>query len=81
MPMTVDPLLLDVLAETFGEEYRDTITLDTTMDDVETWDSAAFVDLVLAIEERFGVSLSMGETAAMTDVRSIQQVLERRRAA
>lgn len=79
--MDLDPKLREVLVETFGEQHRDTITLDTTMDDIDEWDSAAFVDLVLAIEDRFGITLSMGETAAMTDVRSIQDILSRRQAA
>lgn len=79
--MDLDPRVRDVLVEIFGDKYRDRLTLDTTMDDVDEWDSAAFVDLVMALEERFDVKISMGEAAAMTDVRTIQQVLDGKRQA
>lgn len=38
----------------------------TSMDTVEQWDSANHINLVLALEEAFGVSFDVAEIEAMT---------------
>lgn len=38
----------------------------TSMDSVEQWDSANHINLVLALEEEFGVSFDVVEIEAMT---------------
>jgi acyl carrier protein len=44
------------------------IRRDLTADGVEDWDSVNHVRLIVAIEERFGISFSTAEVAELTDV-------------
>jgi acyl carrier protein len=44
---------------------------DTSMDTVEQWDSANHINLVLALEEEFGVAFDVGEIEAMTSFPSV----------
>jgi acyl carrier protein len=48
---------------------------------VDGWDSVAHIQLMIAIEEEFGVQLTAAEMAAMTSVPAILKVLEGRGAA
>jgi acyl carrier protein len=48
---------------------------DMTLRNTETWDSFAHLELILAIEGEFGVSLSADEIAAMTSFVAIRTAL------
>ncbi len=74
--MEVDSRLVDVFCDQLGEDCRDSIVITATMDDIEAWDSLAFINLVMAIEEKFGVKFSMGESAQMYSVANIMRLLE-----
>jgi len=67
--------LLKIFRETLDDEDL-TFTLDS-MDPIEGWDSLAHVQLMLEIEEEFDVSLSTEQTAEMTSVPAIVQVLKK----
>jgi acyl carrier protein len=70
--------LTDVFHAVFGD---DTIVLtpETTARDVEGWDSITHVQLVVAIEERFGVHFNTGETAGLKNVGQMVELITARR--
>ena len=49
---------------------------DLTYNSIPEWDSASHMSIILAIEERFGVTLESDDIVAMTSVRKIIRVLE-----
>lgn len=53
----------------------DAVTRGLAMKDTETWDSLRHMELVVALEETFGVTLSGDEIAAMTSVGAIEDTL------
>jgi acyl carrier protein len=71
--MTEDTLK-DVMA-TVLEIAADSINDDTSMDTVEAWDSIKHMNLVLAIEEEFGVSILDEDAANITSYPLIRLVL------
>ena len=66
----IRPIFIDVL----GEKAR-TITEATTASDVEGWDSFAHITVVVAVEEKYGVSFTTQELGQMTCVGDFIQVL------
>jgi acyl carrier protein len=59
--------VLEIRADTIGE--------DTSMDTVDTWDSIRHLNLVLAIEEEFGVCIPDEDAADITSYALIRLVL------
>ena len=53
----------------------DALSEDASPDTVSSWDSLGHLNLVIALEEEFGVSLSADDVLAMRDVGSIRRVL------
>lgn len=49
---------------------------ETSPDTVPTWDSVTHLNLVMAIEEAFGISFTPEETMEMTSVKLIRLLLE-----
>ena len=47
------------------------VTIDTTMDDLEEWDSLAHVMLIGELEEKLGIEIDLDEAAEITTVREI----------
>mgnify|MGYP000913864934 CR=1 FL=1 len=62
------------VADVFGVELSG-ITPDSSPQTVEAWDSMGHLNLVLALEQAFGVQFSPEEIAAMTSVRLAAQTL------
>lgn len=54
------------------------ITDSLTMRDIETWDSLKHMELVVAIEEEFGIELNADEIVAMQSVKDIERILKER---
>lgn len=67
--------LLLILAQTLNVSETD-LTLETTAEDLETWDSLAIINLAVAIEGEFGISLTAENVEALVSVKSIVDVLE-----
>jgi acyl carrier protein len=72
--MMTEDTLKDVMA-TVLEIAADSISDDTSMDTVEAWDSIKHMNLVLAIEEEFGVSIPDEDAANITSYPLIRLVL------
>ena len=51
------------------------VTDETTADDIEDWDSLAHINLVAAVEARFGVKFHMGEVVSMKNVGEMADIL------
>jgi len=74
-PAAVDPRLLDLLCRVLGKEHRSKINLETRMEDIENWDSLTFIDIVLAVEEEFGLKISPELAQEMVSVEAIQKII------
>ena len=55
----------------------ESITPDTSTENTASWDSAAHLELILDIEETFGVRFRSDDIPELTSVRALQQALER----
>lgn len=72
--MKTEETLKDVLAVVLGIP-ADSISDDTSMDTVASWDSIKHMNLVLAIEEEFGISIPDEDAANITSYPLIRLVL------
>ncbi len=57
--------------------YDGSVSRSTSRSDVAKWDSLRHVALVNAIEQQFGLSLSMDEMIEIRSVQDIENILER----
>ncbi len=66
----------------FRELFDDpglTVHTTTTADDIEEWDSLSHVNLVLQIEQEFGIRFALGEMQALKNVGDMLALIERKR--
>lgn len=69
----VENLLSDVL-----QIPASTITEDLAMKNVDAWDSLKHMELIVSLEQRFGIQLSFDDIVAMQSVGEIKRVLRER---
>ncbi len=77
MTRSTEDRLYRIVSEVFGvpiEEVND----DGSPDTIETWDSLSHLNLVLSLEEEFGVSLSPEDVMEMLSVQLIRTILAER---
>ena len=74
MPVTEEKLK-QVLADIFGIDAA-TIDQTTSVDTVEKWDSLNHLNLVLALEQQFNVTLTEEQTVEILNYPLIKVVLE-----
>ena len=67
--------LKNVLADVFKIEAK-TIGEDTSVDNVEKWDSLNHLNLVLALEEAFDISFTEEQTIEILNYPLIKMVLQ-----
>jgi citrate synthase len=73
--MTPLERLQELMALTFGmdpDEIRD----DTQREQIPEWDSVGHLNLMLALEDAFGLSLQIDDMARLTSVPQILRYLE-----
>jgi len=73
--MATEQDLRQVLADVFGADPT-TITDDSSIDTIEGWTSLRHLNLVVALEERFGVQLTEQEIVEVISVALIKAVLD-----
>jgi acyl carrier protein len=73
--VVVRPEVKSLFASVFS--YEGDIYLTTSRKDVPKWDSLQHVALVAAIEQQFGLSLSMDEMVEIRSVKDICNILDR----
>lgn len=70
--------ILERLTGVFREVFRDpdlAISRDTTAKDIEGWDSFTYLNLIVAVEEEFGVSFTTWELAVFSCVGDVADLL------
>ncbi len=70
--------LYESLNEVFREVFDDeeiTVTDETTSDDIEDWESLEHINLVVAIEKKFGIEFYMDEVLGFKNVGAMVDVI------
>ena len=70
--------ILDRLAEVFREtldEPEIELKRETTAEDLEDWDSISNIQLMVAVEQAFGLKLRTGEIAGLSNVGDLADVI------
>lgn len=66
------------LNEVFRDVFDDediTVTDDTTANDIDDWDSLEHINLIVAIEDCFGMKFNMGEVTTMKNVGAMVDII------
>ena len=66
------------LNEVFQDIFDDESILvndSTTADDIEDWDSLEHINLVVAVEKKFGIKFNMGEVNGMKNVGEMVDII------
>lgn len=71
----VRPEIVEIVSDVF--QFDGEISLQTSQQDLEKWDSLRHVALVAALERRFGISLSMDEMMEIISISDVHRVLDR----
>lgn len=69
--------IYQIVSDVFGVPLE-TITPASSSDTIETWDSMSHINLILAIESEFTISLSPDEAMDMLTVGLIETILSER---
>lgn len=73
--------VFEKLNEIFREYFDDDtieLTEETTADDIEDWDSLEHINLIVTIENEFGMKFSMGEVTTMKNVGEMVDIISDR---
>ncbi len=68
--------LFSVLAEVLNTSPSE-LTPDTTRDHLDSWDSLSIINLAIALEGEYGISLSAAEVESLTTVKAILALLDK----
>lgn len=66
-----------VFRDIFDDESI-TVTDATTANDIEDWDSLEHINLIVAVEEEFGMKFKMGEVVEMKNVGEMADIIAER---
>jgi acyl carrier protein len=64
----------EIMAEVFGVE-PEAITIDASPDTIESWDSLRLLNLILALEQEFGVEFPSDQLQHLMSVEKILHAL------
>lgn len=67
--------LKDLMAELFKMQQEE-ITDSLIMKDIDVWDSLKHMELIVSIEEMFGIELTFDEIVAMQTFKEIKRILK-----
>lgn len=68
----------EILSKTFRVKFED-IKENTTINDIDTWDSLTHMELVANLEEGLDIELDGEEIMQMTSVEFIKNIVEEKR--
>ncbi len=71
----IDERIKDVMSAVFGVDV-DTINEDSSQDNIEGWESIRTLDLIVALEEEFGVTIPLEEVGNMTNFKYIKLMID-----
>lgn len=69
--------LTDVFREFFDDEEIE-LDEDTTAEDIDDWDSLNHITLISAVENEFGIKLTMGEVSGLDNVGALAEIIRRK---
>lgn len=72
----IESRLTDVFRATFADESIE-LAPEMTADDVPAWDSVSHIQLIFAVEEEFGITLSTKDLETLEDVGALQAAITR----
>lgn len=78
--MTIEDIF-EGLNEVFRDVFDDediTVNAETTSEDIEDWDSLEHINLIVAVEKKFGMKFSMGEVTTMKNVGEMAEIIKSR---
>lgn len=71
----IDERIKDVMSAVF-EIDADSINEESSQDNIENWESIKTLDLIVALEEEFGVTIPLEEVGNMTNFKYIKLMIE-----
>ena len=71
----IDERIKDVMSAVFGVDVE-TINEDSSQDNIEGWESIRTLDLIVALEEEFGVTIPLEEVGNMTNFKYIKLTID-----
>ena len=72
--------ILDAVQEIFRDNFDDdslVITRDTCADDIEDWDSLEQINLLTAMEKKFGLKFKLEDVRGLENVGDLLDLIER----
>ncbi len=73
----IPPSLCDIFADTL-EIPREEVTSDLSAESTETWDSFRHLQLILSIEDEYGVQFDPQRIPELTSVARIEEALQQK---
>lgn len=73
--------IYEQLNEIFRDVFDDpeiTLNADTTAEDIEGWDSLANINIIVSVEDVFGMKFEMDEITGMKCVGDMVKIIEER---
>ena len=77
----MDKEIYDRLNNVFRDIFDDdsiVVTAETTSNDIEDWDSLEHINLVVAVEQEFGMKFNMNEVTTMKNVGEMVEIIKSR---
>lgn len=71
----IDERIKDVMSAVFVVDV-DTINEDSSQDNIEGWESIRTLDLIVALEEEFGVTIPLEEVGNMINFKYIKLMID-----
>ena len=69
---------LNKVFKDFFDDEDLVVTENTTADDIEEWDSLEHINLMVAVEQEFGIKFKMGEVTSMKNVGEMVNIIMER---
>jgi len=70
----IDPRLADIVKDVIGDDALELVE-HTTAADVDGWDSLAHINIMVAVEEEFGVTFTSDQLGRFRNLGELQQYL------
>jgi acyl carrier protein len=64
-----------IMADVF-EKSEEQISIDSTQDDIDSWDSIKHINLIVALEEEFGIELPIEEIGNLISFKLINIIVK-----
>ena len=72
---------LEILNTVFRQVFDDdslVVTRATSAKDIEEWDSLSHLNLVMAVEQRFGIKIALGELRSLKNVGEMSDLIAKK---